>query len=796
MTTSSAQQIEESTIGGGATLDESLNAYDIANASKLEWQVRVYSVRPAHGHSADHRKRGDAKNAIWALRKENAGQCSGWGFVVDVDATKVVVPDTWRIPADGVEVDGLIVTFEETLTASVSNPAHRRIVEGIIREGLKKHFKGNVSDELGDLWQDFNSFCQSPVYSDADEFAFCRRFSPFAKFLKGNRLVVQLMVNTVTVDQQSFSDYYRRGDVRELADYIEAKRANRLNRDNRPIAIRVLHDQSTDHQAIVEPLELSAPDAIGAHATLSRHEQQALAGGMVGCRKFKRDPFDVSMNEVRLILDTQITRESHDETIIDPVERDRLCRALRNFIDGTDIFGQKLLLSDTCVRVGDFSCETVLPPAIRVRDKHKGESEIAGPSRSTDSELRKRVRERASRIRSHGFLQSRPIKPLLAVPKWFGKERAKRMASDLTYIWKSQAIDYRFDCGPYHDAHDLARWVEKEGYDAVLVVLPESSRRGSSPNDTHDQIKKAVTVPTQCIHHNNTLPDSWVDKRPREFSDAEPRLASRIRQRYNLCLGNLLVKHHWVPFAPTEPFYYNVHVGIDVGGRHNNTAMVCLGHGFAAPTDDIVFLPDEIPIDTQKAEPIPTDSLFNGLRSTFQALRTDLHEAKAHSDFNRVLFFRDGHFLGDKDEWNELDAIHQLHSVFQERGWIDESAIWTAVEVLKSAEGWRLIGNTGAGPDNPLVGRCVFPFDDESLGLVCTTGRPYLSQGTACPLRIRIRDIAGTSSRSEVVRDLVWEADMCFTKLDMGMRLPWVLNVADSGALQASKRYKISGIPA
>jgi hypothetical protein len=35
---------------------------------------------------------------------------------------------------------------------------------------------------------------------------------------------------------------------------------------------------------------------------------------------------------------------------------------------------------------------------------------------------------------------------------------------------------------------------------------------------------------------------------------------------------------------------------------------------------------------------------------------------------------------------------------------------------------------------------------------------------------------------------------MCFTKPDMGMSLPWVLNVADKGALQLAKSYKISGI--
>jgi hypothetical protein len=37
---------------------------------------------------------------------------------------------------------------------------------------------------------------------------------------------------------------------------------------------------------------------------------------------------------------------------------------------------------------------------------------------------------------------------------------------------------------------------------------------------------------------------------------------------------------------------------------------------------------------------------------------------------------------------------------------------------------------------------------------------------------------------------------MCFTKPDSGMSLPWVLHVADTGALQLARSYRISGITA
>jgi hypothetical protein len=114
---------------------------------------------------------------------------------------------------------------------------------------------------------------------------------------------------------------------------------------------------------------------------------------------------------------------------------------------------------------------------------------------------------------------------------------------------------------------------------------------------------------------------------------------------------------------------------------------------------------------------------------------------------------------------------------------------------MKDAEGWRLFRSAG-GVANPVAGTCVFPYEDEKTALVCTTGAPYLPHGTAHPLMIHIIDIHGTSVRERVIRDLVWQADMCFTKPDTGMRLPWVLHVADVGALQLSRFYRIAGITA
>ena len=370
------------------------------------------------------------------------------------------------------------------------------------------------------------------------------------------------------------------------------------------------------------------------------------------------------------------------------------------------------------------------------------------------------------------------------------------MMSDLNYILKLEGIDYRFEAFLYKDVEHLRAHIEKKGFDALLAMLPEGWQEAHCGDNTHEQIKRRIEVPSQCIQHDHTLPESWVNRSHSEFMQAHSKLARRIRQRYELCIWNLLVKHHWVPFAPSDPFHYNAHVGLDVGGQHNNRAMACLGYGFANPSEGLYFLPEEIPIDVGKAEPIPTHCLYQGLLDLFETTYTELRDTGCVPNFDNTLFFRDGRLLGDGGDWNEIDALKKLHRVLRDRGWVSDQSIWTAIEVMKHAEEWRLLRHHEGCVRNPMVGQNILLFDEENVALVCTTGTPYLSQGTASPLKVCTIDIHGHSSLEEVVQDFIWEADMCFTKPDSGMSLPWVLHVADTGALQLARSYRISGITA
>ena len=237
-----------------------------------------------------------------------------------------------------------------------------------------------------------------------------------------------------------------------------------------------------------------------------------------------------------------------------------------------------------------------------------------------------------------------------------------------------------------------------------------------------------------------------------------------------------------MPFEPAESYHFNVHVGLDVGGHRNDTVVACLGYGFASLNAPLSFFVHRIPIAVGKAEPIPTDSLYAGLSQLFDQARVEVTEAGAAFDLSSVLFMRDGAMLGDGDEWNEYDALSRLYAKLLADGRVPDQSRWAVAEIHKRAEEWRLFDKTDGTFWNPLVGRCIHAFQRPNEGLLATTGRPYLTQGTAQVLKVVAHPLIGKSTIAEIIRDVAWESDMGLTRPDMGRSLPWVLHVADACA--------------
>jgi hypothetical protein len=772
-----------------------LNCYEILNAGDFSWPVNIFRVEFADSSKQTHENRGEAKEIIWNLKKnEFRTLWRTFGFVIDLNASEVAVPEGWKL-SQPVKMADYSVSLARSFVATAATAKGRAIIAGVLRESIKKHFKDNLAPELGELWQDFDSFCQYPGDDVGQDFLMCRRFSVSVKALAGGRLVLQTNVATTSVDGKRFADYYETGRLHELAEMIEAKREANLTRKGRPIGVRVLH-QPAGGSGATRALGFEDVDVLLGNAQLAHGEQRALGNCLLHCRPFGGKPIEVPALELRLILGSQITQEDHVETILEPAERSEWMKKIRDFAEGCQIQGRPLKLGKELAAVDDLAHTVILPPAVRVRGKGGREELVRSPDQADDGSLQRRARARMDHIRKHGFLVRRPINPALAWPSNLERQRGERLKEHFEAILCDQGIEATFSLVHFRNAEELRSQVERNGYDTVLAVLPEGWRAPRSANDTHEQLKRRLDVPSQCIQHDNTLPMHVATREWAAIQGMDDKRVRRARQTYEMCLGNLLVKHHWFPFAPYDPFHYNVHVGLDVGGIHNTHAVACLGYGFQRPTNGLLFLPEEIPIETLKKEPIPTESLYQGLVQMFERVHSELTAAEIAPDFESVLFHRDGALLGDGDDWNERDALSKLHRELHRRGWVSGQARWTVAEISKTAENWRVFRVGGGQTRNPLVGFAVFPFDDPNIALVATTGSPYLSQGTALPLLVTVSSISGNADPKKVVQDVVWQADLCFSKPDMGMRLPWVLNVADKGALQLSKSYIISGITA
>lgn len=784
----------ESTSPEQSTLPaEFLNAYEIENADRLSWQVSLLKIERTDGQPLTHSDRGRNKSIVWDLYRKYKSRCRGGVFVIDVDRNTVAVPASWNLPLPEEFEEEFIIYLGGSIRVSAANSQHHPIMLGLIRDGLRWHFKNNSPEDFGPLWQDFGRFCQRPQGTSESDYSFCRRFDFRAKILRGRRWVVEFPISTTAIDNRSFADYYRTGQVGLLVDMIEAKRGERLNRRNQPVGTRVLRYVDGPHTMALEAVELSEEVSILSDAQLSESQQKDLAAKEVRCLKFPTTERSLPLEELRLILGPQNTLEDHAETIVSPAERVRLMSQLRSFTDGIDIYGQTLRLApkpfDATALEGGF----MPPPAVCVNGPDNQKIIIQPPKIMTEASLRERTRLRSQHIRQNGFIVQRPINPLLACPQFTGESSARRMQEDLNYLLAQQGIDYRFGLLRFRSVDEIRRVIEQEGFDSAVVVLPPSRFNDNSRADLHEQVKQRLEVPSQCIQLRNTMPKD-ITCSLEDLHKRNHKRAARIQQRYEMVILNLLVKHHWLPFLPVGSFFNNVQVGIDVGGEHNTSAVSCLGYGFANPTEGLIFRPDAIPIGLAKAEPIPRGSLFAGLLNQFDVLHSELAEVGLKADFERVLFLHDGDFGGDIERsWDETDDLRDLHKELLRREWISSDSVWTAVEVKKVAEDWRLFRGGKEG-SNPLGGRYIFPYDDENIVLVTTTGAQYVTQGTSNPLMLRIIDLYGCADRAQVIRDIVWGADMCFTKPDVGMRLPWVLHVADSGALQQARFYKVTGI--
>ena len=775
-----------------------MNAFDISFDRPLSVPVILYEVRPVQPRNGTN---GSAVNAMWRHRGSHRDCCSGSGFIVGVTDDVVATSQSWDLPSGEAAGFTIVRKMPVAVTPGCSN---QKLVLAILQDAIKKHFKNADTDALGPLWRDYGDYCQMPPEGIESSLAFCRKFNVRPKFLSDQRLVIQIGVSTITLDGQTLSSYYERGSAEQVAELIDSSRERYSTRNGDPGRIRVWNDLRPDGRVDARVVEIETPEELIAHADLPPNQQRSIASSTVSCIEFPDKQFDLRLSHLRLIRGNWTTGGQHRQTILSPQQRSQLRDKVVDVLDGFVVHDCAASVSAEPVSATKFRTLNIVPPAIQVRSDWGQTRVIAAPDEFNADLLQRRYRNRRVAIGRNGFLRHSPVKPLLAWPRQVVVKRRDRqtiqqdlveaMRGTLNTRFDERKIDACIESHIYSDVDELRQYVDANGFDALYAILPEPSGRTYQNDDTHELIKQRIGVPSQCMHYNNTLADHVALKPDDRLTDDDKEAVRRSIQQYDLCIDNLLVKCGWLPFMPAEPFRFNVHVGIDVGGRNNDTVMVSLCHGLADPSGEIVFRAQRIRVDVKQPEPIPSESLAMGIREIMDFVRTELSSAGLPANLEDVLFFRDGAMLGRDDRWNEKDGLNQLREALISDRVIDGSGVWAVAEAHKRGELWRVEGNRGGVHENPIVGQCIIGFERPDEALVCTTGQPFLRQGTAKPTIVRVHAIHGEIEIDSVLVDYIREADMGFTKFDVGHSLPWILRIADSGAQQLSREYKLSGI--
>jgi hypothetical protein len=295
----------------------------------------------------------------------------------------------------------------------------------------------------------------------------------------------------------------------------------------------------------------------------------------------------------------------------------------------------------------------------------------------------------------------------------------------------------------------------KNGLDSVqassgyaFLVLPP----GCNPK-LHDAVKRLLWphIQAQCASGDNIR--SFYSASTKEDEE-------RVAKRYSAylrhaALGMLQINRKW-PWVLATPLHYDVHVGIEVQNRKVGLTFV-YGGG-----KEYLF---------RVAKSNHSEKLSARLLKTelYAALKEDLRAFGVHP--RSIVFHRGGRsFPG------EVYGIRLAMLELQKEGVLSQGCEWGVVELhRKSARGLRVFDGDSSRVNNPQIG--TFSVINESSGVVCTTGTPFLRKGTASPVQVTM--VEGALDVGLVLRDTFNLSHLAWSSPEMCSRLPVTLRLAD-----------------
>lgn len=236
------------------------------------------------------------------------------------------------------------------------------------------------------------------------------------------------------------------------------------------------------------------------------------------------------------------------------------------------------------------------------------------------------------------------------------------------------------------------------------------------------------------------------------------RLAGYLR---NVAITKLLLTNQRWPFVLATPLHADVTVGIDV--KNNSAGLLVVG-------DQGSDIRSDVRVSRQK------ERLLAAQTATYigDVLRREA-EARGRA-LSTIVIHRDGR------AWrSELDGIHRALDRLRSEGFVAADARYAVVEISKSSPAplrlYEIASNRNGQVRvyNPRVGAAYRIGDREAY--LCSTGYPFLRQGTAHPLHVI--QVDGTLPFVEALEDLYSLTALTWTQPDGCSRYPITIKLND-----------------
>jgi hypothetical protein len=469
---------------------------------------------------------------------------------------------------------------------------------------------------------------------------------------------------------------------------------------------------------------------------------------------------------LKLIHRTQDSgaRELHRQSIREPEDRFSFGRqVVERYFQNQSFLGEGLTINP--------SAYIVRPRVFAVPPMGFGQEKIlrvTGNGKDGGVALGELGRARMNLLtdRGAGVAVTSPLEPqYMLVPRSLERAIAEDITKKIEAATRSfLQTSYRLETVLYDDrsSRTLKHYVESivagvrqanVKYGRGVLVLP-----ANGPADLHNYIKKALREQLQFQCLDAAKVGSFYQTVLRNGGRAIepiPSLSRRLGSYVNfVSLGLLIVNRQWGWVLP-EGTRYDAYISFDVlngcaaftffyqGGRH------CYTRSFDSGQPEKLLRPQ--------------------VRATvYDGLKADL---KVVGALRSVVLQRDGRLF--KAEWLGFeDAIKQL----VREGALPRSVIFGGIEIAKKfISGLRLVHETGARLQNPLIGTSLRTGEDE--GIVCTTGEPFRIPGTASPVAVRV--VQGGLDLDWVMEDVFRKSLLCWSSPTACMSVPIDLKLCD-----------------